>query len=147
MTAVVLSEIFRRESRGLLYYVPEAMPWTPSEEKAACDQLALMIDKERKALAALVQLLQRRRIPLPYVGSLPDYTGVNFCTLDHLLRLLVEQERKNSAALEGDLGQLTDPEEMAVAGHLLEVKRRHVEELERILHTCSKHAEPVRGAS
>jgi rubrerythrin len=132
LTAPILSDVLRRESRSLLQYVDEAFPWTPPEEQATWDQLTKLIAEERKALTALAHFLDRRRIPLPYLGSFPDFTGVNFVSLDHLLPLLVEHQKKSIASLESDLARLSDPEAAKVLGQLLEVERRHLKTLETL---------------
>lgn len=129
----LLEEIIRRESRSLLQYVNEAFPWTTAEERATLAQLEKIIEEERQASASLARLLQKRHMPPPYIGPYPmEFANVNYVTLDHLLPLLVAQERRAIGDLERDLTCLLDDEAKAQVQKVLEMKRRHLEMLEKM---------------
>jgi hypothetical protein len=129
-TAAVLQDVVRRESRSLLQYVSEAFPWATSEERAALTQLQKLIDEERQSAAALGRFLVRRRADPPYLGPYPtEYTTINYVSLDHLLPLLLENERRSVTLLERDLAALTHSEARAQVEQVLAMKRRHLETL------------------
>lgn len=129
----LLAEIIRRESRSLLQYVREAFPWTTPEERAALAQVEKLIEEECQAAGALARLLQRRHLPAPYLGPYPmEFANVNYVTLDHLMPLLVAQERRAIGDLERDLTCLLDDEAKAQVQKVLDMKRRHLEILEKM---------------
>src|SRR5438445_8864998 len=99
-TQTRLQQLLRRQSRSCLQYVSDSFPWTTSEEKPTLAQLQTLIDEERRANAALAKFLTRQRIPVPYLGSYPvAFTTLNFVSLDHLLPILVDTERRAIADL------------------------------------------------
>jgi hypothetical protein len=142
MTAAVLRDIIRRESRSLLQYVHDSYPWATSEEEAAQVELRTLIDEEIEATAALSALLQRHHLRLPYLGAFPDYTSFNFVALDHLLRHLVAEQCRTLAALERDVAVLLDPEAQLPVEKLVEMKRRHLKTLETL---AARHPETVKA--
>lgn len=131
-TSAVLQGLFRRESRSLLQYVREAYPWTRADEQPVLDELQKLITEEEQSTAALAEFLLRHHINLPYLGAYPDYTTVNYVGLDFLLPRLVNEQRRSLAALEADLGLLTDPDARQAVGQVLEMKRRHLHKLEEL---------------
>jgi hypothetical protein len=132
-SATVLQRVLRRESRSFLQYVGEAFPWTTADEREALDQLRRLIESEGRMLAALGQFLVRQRYGLPYLGTFPDsFTSMNFISLDHLLPLLVEHQRQGIEDLDRDLRELEYPGAREQAECLLELKRRHLADLEKL---------------
>lgn len=137
----VLEDIVRRESRSFLIFVGESYPWTTSEEREALSQVQQLIEEEGKAASDLAQYLVRQRHMVPYLGSYPaTYTNFGFVSLDHLLPLLVEEERRTIAELERDLHQLQDPGALLRVRAMLDMKRRHLQTLERL---TAAHPEPA----
>src|SRR5437762_1627496 len=132
-TQTRLQQLLRRESRSFLQYVNDSFPWTTSEEKPALAQVQTLIDEERRAIAALAKFLTRHRIPVPYLGSYPmAFTTLNFVSLDHLLPILVDTERRAMTNLESDLDSFTDSESRDEIQKLLDLKRRHSKVLEAL---------------
>jgi hypothetical protein len=128
-----LQQLLRRESRSFLQYVREAFPWITPEEKEALAQLHTLIEEERGAIAALAKFLMRHRILVPHLGPYPvAFTNLNFVTLDHLLPLLVDAQRRAIADLEHDLESFTDPECRQELQKILDVKRQHLKTLEAL---------------
>jgi hypothetical protein len=128
-----LQELLRRESRSFLQYVRDSFPWTTSEEKAALAQLQTLIEEERSATTALAKFLARQRIPLPYLGSYPvAFTTLNFISLDHLLPMLADTERRAIADLESDLASFPDAECRHEVQKILDLKRQHLKTLEAL---------------
>lgn len=126
-----LQEILRRESRSFLQYVSDAFPWTSPEERAVLGQLQTLIEEERSAMAAFAKFLVRHRIPVPHLGPYPvAFTTLNFVSLDHLLPMLADAERRGIADLENDRAGFTDADCRHEIDKLLEMKRQHMKTLE-----------------
>lgn len=132
----LLQNILCRESRSVLSYVAEAYPWTTSTEEKTWSDLQTLIAAERQATIGLGRFLVRRRIPLPYLPSYPvQFTTINFLALDFLLPRLIEYERQSIADLERDLADMKDPSARAEVAELLDLKRRHLPQLEEMAST------------
>lgn len=130
-TYAALQDVIRREGRSLLQYVSEAPPWTLREARAALARVRTLIEHEHQAVGALVRLLTRHHLRPPYVGSYPAaFTAINDVSLDHLVPLLVEEQRRAIADLERDLATVTDPEARTLLEKILTTKQNHLRELE-----------------
>lgn len=128
-TAALLQNILRRESRSLLQYVSEAFPWTTVEERGALANLRKLITDEQTAIAELARFLIRQRVGVPHLGAYPDFTAINFVTLDFLLPMLADHQNKAIAVLERNLAQVIDPDARALVEKILTMKRQHLETL------------------
>jgi hypothetical protein len=136
-----LQELLRRESRSFLVYIGDSFPWAASEEKYALAQLQSLIEEERRATATLAKFLARHRIPLPYFGSYPvAFTTLNFVSLDHLLPMLIDCERRALADLEEDLSRLTDNDCRQEVQRFLDMKHLHLKTLEAL---ATEHPDTV----
>lgn len=139
-TAALLQKILRRESRSLLQYVSEAFPWATAEEREALANLQQLIADEKAVSAELARFLLRQRVGLPHLGTYPDFTAVNFVSLDFLLPMLVDHQAKAIAVLERDLASVKDPEARALVEKLLTMKRQHLETLKSMAATAQPAA-------
>jgi hypothetical protein len=141
----LLRDIVRREGRSLLQYVEEAYPWASPDETAPLEQLRKLVANEREALGRLIDLLARRCHSYPYLGSYPNwFTTINFVSFDHLLPMLVDCEARSLGELECVLPEITDTEALAVVQGLVDMKRRHLDELKKM---AMAHPETVSAAS
>jgi hypothetical protein len=131
-TSAVLQTILRREGRSLLQYIREAYPWAKVDEQPILADLQKLIDDESRSTAGLAAFLLRHHINLPYMGAYPDFTCVNYVSLDFLLPRLVNEQRRAVAALEADLALLTEPDARQTVEKILEMKRRHLQKLEEL---------------
>jgi hypothetical protein len=132
-TQAVVQDLFRRESRSLLQYLSESFPWTAPEYQDAVSQLGRLAEEERTGIARIARFLQRRHVPLPYLGAFPEeFTSINFIGLDYALARLVKRQRRAIAEWEADLRRLTEPEARALVEELLAEKQRHLKELEAL---------------
>lgn len=131
-TFTLLQEILRRESLSLMHYASEAYPWATPAEREVLAKLNKMIAAEQKVVQGLARLLTRRHLPMPYVGAYPDFTGLNYVSLDHLLPLLIEHEKKGIAQLERDLTCLYDVEVREQVQAILELKKDDLGQLEKL---------------
>jgi hypothetical protein len=131
----ILQALVRRESRSLLQYVRDTVPWTALDEQGAdaarARQVRQLIEEENQAIGELMRFLFRRHWTPPYLGSYPaDFTTLNYVSLDYLLPRLVHEERRALARLEADLVGLTDAECRNQVQRIMEMKRRHLQVLE-----------------
>ncbi len=132
-TVATLYAILRREGRSLLQYARDAYPWTSFEEREVVQKLQRIIDEERAAGDAIARLLTKRRLPLPFISSFPaSFTSFNFISLCKLIQLLVEHQRRSIKELEPELATVNDPDARLLVQQLLDMKHRHLEELERL---------------
>jgi hypothetical protein len=137
----LLQEIVRRQGRSLLQYVNEAYPWAGLQERDALAQVKRLVEEDSTATADFVRFLARRRITPPYLGAYPmHFTNVNFLSLDHLLPMLVAQQRHDIAILESDLASVPDPDARVQIQKLLDLKHNHLQTLEV---QAAAHPEPV----
>jgi hypothetical protein len=128
----LLQDVLRRESRSLLQYVREAFPWTTPQERELLDKLRQLTDEERDGATALSDFLRRHRETPGYLGAYPmSFTRLNFVSLDRLLPLLVEEQRRGAARLEKELPGVQG-ETRAEVQTVLDRKRRHLETLEAL---------------
>jgi hypothetical protein len=140
-TQNTLQEILRRESRSVLTYVAEAFPWGNARQVPALLHLQELIARARDAIARLGQLLVRRRVELPFLGSYPSsFTTINFLSFDYLIPRLIDAERRAIVELEYDLKKLHDAEARTHIEEYLTLKRRHLVELEGL---ASPQPEPA----
>lgn len=133
----LLQDILGREKLSLLQYVRAAYPWTTSTERELLGKLDKMIVQEQAAGARLARYLMRQRLALPFLGNYPDFTGINFLSLDHVVPLLIEHQRKAIAQLERDLTCLYDVEVRALVQAILDLKKDHLQQLEKMKETVS----------
>ena len=129
----VLQDVFRRASRSLLQYVHEAYPWVSDQDRDMLAQLDKLIAEERHAAVRLADYLRRHRIALPYLGSYPNFfTTINYVSLDRLLPLLAQHQRRAIADLERDVTRVRDPEVRVEVDKMLGLTRRHLETLDHL---------------
>ncbi len=129
-----LQDIIRREGRSLLQYAIESFPWTTTDADGRPAALQQLAEDEREAAGEVARLLIRHRLSPPYLGAYPmAFTSFNYLTMNRLLTLLAEQQRREIALLEGDLRELTDDESRGVVRHLLELKTANLKKLEALL--------------
>jgi rubrerythrin len=140
-TRSLLEEIVRRQARSLLQYVSEAFPWTSPEEQDALQRLHQIIGEEYRAVGDLVRFLVRNHRTPPLMGSYPmNFTNINYVTLDHLLRLLVDYEKTAVQELKQALSRLADGEARNLVQAMLDMKRRHLETLQAL---AARSRQPV----
>src|SRR5262249_22644852 len=93
--------------------------------------LRQLIAEEGEATAGLARFLRKRRLTPPYLGAYPvSFTGYGFVSLEFLLPRLVEQQRRAIAELESHLGPVGDDAARAALRKVLEMKQRHLKQLE-----------------
>lgn len=131
--APIFQNIFRREQRTFLQYVHEAYPWTAYADEQRLGKLQQIIAEEQRSTVGLANYLRRQRVDLLYSRSFPlAFTALHFVSLDFLLPHLVKHQQDAIAALEQDAGKIADAEPREVVRVLVEMKRKHLQELEAL---------------
>ncbi|HEY8505951.1 MAG TPA: hypothetical protein VIL46_15305 [Gemmataceae bacterium] len=133
VTEARLQELLRRESRSFLQYARQANPWAGTEDRASLDNILAMSQAEESLLEELAAYLQSHHVRLPAIGAFPmAFTSYNYVSVRALFSPLVREQRKAIAALEQDRAALADPDAVSLADRLLEIKKRHLCELEKL---------------
>jgi hypothetical protein len=140
----VLQDLVRRESRSLLQYVSESFPWITAGEEAVLAKLPEMVKEEQEGIAAVVRFLSRNRVLPAPLGPYPMvFTNINYMSLEHLVPLLIENQRHRVAELEHAMVGMSDVESRRQAETYLAMKRRHLQKLEEMLQELGKKATVV----
>jgi hypothetical protein len=131
-TYLRLQDIIRREGRSFLQYAGESFPWATLPEQEAVAKLQQLVVEERESAAALARYLAKNRLTPPYLGAYPSYfTSYNFLALPRLLVLLVGHQKRGLEELQRDVTTFNGETRHQVE-HLLEMKKRHLQELEKL---------------
>jgi hypothetical protein len=135
----VLLDLVRRESRSLLQYVSESFPWITAQEQEFPARLQKLVHEERDGVAAMARDLTRLRISPAPLGPYPmTFTNINYMSLDHLLPLLIENQRRRITELETEIKPVSDPDSRRLSESYLDMKRRHLKALEEMVRTLAK---------
>jgi hypothetical protein len=138
-TQALLQDLVRRASRSMLQYVGEAYPWAPDTDAELLAKVQAVIHEEEEAIEGLAAFLRKKRIPIGYLGSYPQYfTNLNFCSLDYLMPKLLDWQRKWSGVLEQDAALIKDAEADTEVYKLVATARRHLEELQKLADSHAK---------
>ena len=130
-----LQQLFRRESRGMLQYFGESSPWVGQPDREAFAAVNVLIETEKTSWLELAKFLESSGIPLPYLGAYPTrFTAYNFSNLHKLLPVVIADHRRQLASLELDRDQLSAYAQPVIEARI-EMKRKHLTELERIAST------------
>jgi len=127
----VLQRLIQRESHSLLHYVCESFPWISPSEQEALARLQEINQEEVEALSVLGRFLFKHRIVPAALGAYPmNFTTINYTALDHLLPLLIDNQKGRVGELQKDLAKIKDGEARQHVERFLEMKRRHLQALE-----------------
>ncbi|MBM4068924.1 MAG: hypothetical protein FJ271_08260 [Planctomycetes bacterium] len=131
----ILHDLVRREGRSLLQYVSESFPWTTPDERAALLEFQKIVDEDLEGAARIARFLNRHKVrtggPL---GPFPmAFTNINYMSLEHLLPILQDNQRRRIDELTADLKKVADPECRRHLEAFIDLKRRHLARLESML--------------
>jgi hypothetical protein len=128
-----ISRQILRDGRSLLQYVSEAFPYAPAEAEPARHRLEALVQEERSAIGNLIRHLLRRHETPPFLAAFPTrFTTINFVSLGHILPALVKDQELSIADLEHTLAELHESDERRLLADLLDLKRRHLQELHEV---------------
>jgi len=140
----VLQDVMLRESHSLLHYVCESFPWITPREQVALDRLQQINQEEVEALAVLGRFLFKHRIVPAALGAYPmNFTTINYTALDHLLPLLIDNQKGRTGELQRDLAKIKDAEAREHVEQFLEMKRRHLQTLEGLAQNLKVAGQPA----
>lgn len=142
-----LKHLLAREISSLLHYLSGAWPWTSTQERAAVQTMERLIADERAAHLKLVAALRRARLTPPGARYSMDFSHLHYVGLDHLLPMLVEEQKDMVAKAEADLAAVAaDPDAERLFRPFVELKRAHLAKIEHLAqeHTGAKAASTVR---
>jgi hypothetical protein len=89
----ILANLLVTLHRSLLQYVKEAWPWTDAHNAANRDAVLKAAAEQEQTVDNLADLLQDRGYPVGF-GSYPDFSYMNYVSLDYLLKRLVENQKR-----------------------------------------------------
>src|SRR5262245_1772053 len=128
----LLNDLLVRLFRSLLQYTIDCWPWTDetqSDEKRAIEELTA---KQHEQVSRIAELLDRRGQTIDY-GTYPDWTELNFVSLDYLLGKLVDDQTKLVAEVKRIRTALAgDPEAAEIAAQVLLSEERHLAKLKEL---------------
>lgn len=128
-TAQKLHAILQRESHSLCRYILEVPPWVGLREQNSLARLRETATAEVEQTERLSKYLHKSHTGLTHLGAFPDFTPYNDAALHFLLPLVIREQKQLLAELERDRPAIHDAESEAILDQLLELKRRHAEEL------------------
>jgi hypothetical protein len=132
-TRAVLQHLLQRESHSLLHYACESFPWISPGEQEALASLKQIDHEDLDVTGILARFLFKHRMVPAALGSYPmSYTTINYTALDHLLPLLIDDQKSRIGELQKDLPKIKDAEARQVVEQLLVVKHKHLQTLEEM---------------
>lgn len=130
--ASILNRVLLREKQSLLQYLSDAWPWTTLDDQSTLERLKKMIAEEQEAARRIADWLSRRRVQPATPGFPEHFTAIHYLGVDHLLPRLISHQRWMIGELEKDLMQLADEQARVLVQRVLDMKRRHLAELETL---------------
>jgi len=131
--AAVLSEVLRRESRSYLQYVRESYPWAMGRDETKRESVLTIALEENAAMQEIARAMQKRHMPLPSLGGFPaSFTTSNFIAVGFLVPKLIAAQKQGISALEASLASVQDVELKNRLHHFLEMKTKHLHDLEAL---------------
>lgn len=128
-----LQTLIRQEGRSMMQYLGESYPWTTPENEGLLTNLRRMIDEENQMTEEIAKFLLRHRGRPPFLGAYPmSFTNINFISLDHLLPRLVSFQKGRLAELDVQVNKLLHEESREQVRKLVEMKKRHLSQLEEL---------------
>lgn len=125
--------LVRKEARCLLQYVGESFPWAGHDRQKALHSILEIAKHEAHQIERIIRWCLKAKFGNPPLGPYPQsFMGINFASLEFLLPLLVEDQKRRIADLEwsflsvpaGAEGYLRD---------LIGAKKKHLEKMQGLL--------------
>jgi predicted phage gp36 major capsid-like protein len=128
--AARLQDSYRRESASLLQYARSAAPHAAGTDRKLRDDLFRIGAEAAAALDGLGAYLDANRVALPPPGGFPAaFTDLNCVGVRHLLQKVAADRAAAAQVLDTTLSSLSDPAARAALQSLLDLARRHRDEL------------------
>jgi hypothetical protein len=134
-TEAVVQGVLRRHGRSLMQYLREAFPYLPGNGDNRLARFQQLATEDLESQVSLTNFLLRKHLSPPYLGPYPDrFTTFNYVSFDFLLPQLLQAERAEIAHLVKDVHTVDDAEVRERLQKVLDMKRRHLAELEELAH-------------
>ncbi len=133
-TQGALTQVLVAQYRSLAMYLQSAAPWAhPGDDRAASTLSHIVADQT--ALCARIADYIIDRFGRLETGDFPmEFTGLNDCSLDYMVRELISSEKGIITAIESSLGALVlDSAALALGEESLGAARGHLESLQELL--------------
>ncbi|MBX3441298.1 MAG: hypothetical protein KF774_02740 [Planctomyces sp.] len=140
----ILNDVLVSLHRSLLQYVAEAWPWADAHSVATRDAVLAQSVLQHHTVEQLASLLRDRGYPIQF-GTYPDFSHLNYVSLDFLLTRLIADQQRVVADCEAAARELADdPEDGAVLNTVAVAERERLAAL-RALQQTSRAAAPSRA--
>ncbi|QDT55436.1 hypothetical protein Pan44_34790 [Caulifigura coniformis] len=128
----ILNDVLIALHRSLLQYMVDAWPWSGDEAASTREALASEAESQAETVEGLTELLRERGFPVAF-GTYPDFSNLNYVSLDFLLKRVVKNQELVVAACEAAAGSLADhPEDAELVREIAESEQdrlRHLKSL------------------
>lgn len=132
-THELLNRLLATQHRSLPMYLIYAAPWTNGGDEGAQAALQHIVDDQKSFSTRIAEYIQQHHGNVE-LGDFPmEFTGLNDCSLDFLIRKLIERERAAIREIESIVAGLADdPRARSLAEETLGAARGHLENLEEL---------------
>ena len=93
----ILNDVLIALHRSLLAYMVDAWPWTDDHSAAAKDAIDKEAASQAETVSGLTELLKERGFAVAF-STYPDFSNLNYLSLDFLLKRLVKNQEGVVAA-------------------------------------------------
>jgi hypothetical protein len=132
---------YRRERLSFLQYVRQSSPYAGPADRPLLERVRELGAAEAAGLDRFAEYLDANRVSVAYLGAFPSvFTNYNFVAVRNLIPHLIADQRRGLAAIQADAAALPGGEARARVERLIETKRVHLTELEKL-------GEPARGVA
>ena len=132
-TRDVLNRLLAIEYRSLPIYLMDGSPWVPRGAVPAAETLRLMVADQQAMAGRIAEQVLERYERVDY-GKFPMwFTGVNDCSLEYLIGVIIEELKKDIVSIERCVADLQyDLPARSLAEETLGLARGHLESLEEL---------------
>ena len=93
----ILNDVLIALHRSLLAYMVDAWPWTDDHSAVAKDLIENEAASQAETVSGLTELLKERGFAVAF-GTYPDFSNLNYVSLDYLLKRVVKNQEGVVAA-------------------------------------------------
>ena len=108
----ILNDVLIALHRSLLQYIRDAWPWTDAASEPLKDPLEKEAASQAETVEGLTDLLRERGYSVAF-GTYPDFSNLNYVSIDFLLKRVVKNQERVVAACEMAANLLADHPEDA----------------------------------
>jgi hypothetical protein len=128
----ILNDVLIALHRSLLQYVGESWPWTSEHSSAAREALAQEAASQAETVTGLTELLRERGFPVAF-GTYPDFSNLNYLSLDFLLKRVVKDQQQVVSACERAAHALADsPDDAELIREIAASEKDRLEHLRQL---------------